>query len=169
MELVVARSLDHCIGKNGDIPWSNKEDMRHFRELTRDSIVIMGRKTYDSFGNPLKGRINVVLSRSAEPNKLYFHDASTSVVFTNLDDLDNLLSVLADKKVYVIGGESIYSQLMPNIDGIHLSEIPIEINDGDTFFNFDEEAWFEPYKDTPIPYGNYKTFNYKYLIRKPLI
>lgn len=165
VDLVVARSLNHCIGRDGDIPWSNPEDMKHFRELTWDSIVIMGRKTFDSFGNPLKRRINIVLSRIAGPSQIYFHDINTSTIFTTLEELDGLLAILADKKIYVIGGESIYKQLMHKINAIHLSEIPMEV-DGDRFFDFDEGLFYEPYLG--IPYQEYKTFNYRYLVRKPI-
>ena len=62
-ELVVAMDVDGCIGSNNTIPWSLPEDLKHFKELTENNIVIMGRKTFESLPNgPLKNRMNIVIS-----------------------------------------------------------------------------------------------------------
>ena len=53
-EIIVAKSKNNVIGKNGILPWTNKEEMKLFREITLGNVVIMGKKTYDSIGHPLK-------------------------------------------------------------------------------------------------------------------
>ena len=59
---VVALSNNNVIGKDNDLPWNLKTDLKHFREYTTDKLLIMGRKTFDSIGKPLPGRANIILT-----------------------------------------------------------------------------------------------------------
>ena len=102
---VVAYDSEYGIGLNGTLPWSSPEDMKHFRELTKGHVVIMGRKTYDSIGKPLTGRFNIVLSRSpaveTAPNLVVVPDLVTCAKICQAKEH-------AGKKFFVIGGAEIY-------------------------------------------------------------
>lgn len=73
--IVAAVAQNGVIGSDGTIPWHSREDMQYFKSLTMGSPIIMGRKTYESLGKPLKGRLNIVISRhmkSASEDLLVF-------------------------------------------------------------------------------------------------
>ncbi len=67
--LIVARSKNNVIGKNGNIPWKIKGEQKQFRELTTGNVVIMGRKSYEEIGHPLPNRMNIVVSTTTEYRK----------------------------------------------------------------------------------------------------
>ena len=66
LELVVARSLNNVIGNNGDIPWKVRGEQKLFKEITMNSVLIMGRKTFESIGRPLPGRETIIVTRNAQ-------------------------------------------------------------------------------------------------------
>lgn len=109
MKLIVAVDNQWGIGKNNDLLVSIPEDMKFFRETTKNGVVVMGRKTLESFpnGKPLKNRLNIVLSQTLkvyDENVLYFKSIENLLTYINNNKLDN---------VFVIGGGSIYKQLLP--------------------------------------------------------
>ena len=79
--LIVARSKNNVIGKNGNIPWKIKGEQKQFRELTTGNVVIMGRKSYEEIGHPLPNRMNIVVSTTTE----YQGDNLVSVNFCFLE------------------------------------------------------------------------------------
>ncbi len=135
--LVVAVSENGVIGKDGDIPWYFPEDLKHFREVTIGSPVVMGRKTFESLPEdytPLPDRTNIVLTRS-EVNL----PESVKVV----NSLKEAWSTAEEhgETVYIIGGSSIYEQTLEDADKLVLTRIH-DRYDGDTFFpDWNEENW----------------------------
>ena len=129
LNLIVAMDKNGCIGSNNDLPWPRlKKDMRHFRKLTKNHAVLMGRNTYDSIGRPLKNRHNIVISRK------YRNKENTS----NLQYFDNPESALeyaydCDPDPFIIGGAKIYEYFLPRCDILWLTEVQAEFP-GDTFF-----------------------------------
>ena len=127
ISLVAAMSKNHVIGANGKLPWLRiPADMRRFRELTFGKPVVMGRKTFESLGRkPLRGRMNVVLSRDRKyeaPNCLLLHS------------VEDVLHVLAGfEEVMVIGGAGIYRAFLPHAARIYLTLIDLPFA-GDTYF-----------------------------------
>lgn len=115
---------NRVIGKNNKLPWHYSEDLKHFKRLTLDQTLIMGRKTYESIGKALPNRDNFVLSRSQKMvgNRLYFFDS-----------LEKALEKVQTKKVFIIGGADLFKQTINMVDGIYLTKIPEEC-DGDTFY-----------------------------------
>lgn len=95
------------IGYEGKLPWNVPEDMAHFKKLTTDKVVIMGRKTYESIGKPLKNRVNIVLSR----NK-YFRNDNVVTSHSILDLVTKYEKDKSDKEVYIIGGQEIYKEVL---------------------------------------------------------
>ncbi len=128
----VGQDLELGIGDNllGNFP----TDMKHFTETTENSVVIMGRKTFDSLRKkPLPGRTNIVLSR--DPN---FKFEGAHVAKDHLEALE-LAQELADgRNIFVIGGESVYRRYLDDnlIDQIYLTEIQADFPEADKFFPF---------------------------------
>jgi dihydrofolate reductase len=127
LELVVAVAENDVIGRGNRLPWHLPADLRHFKSLTVGKPILMGRKTYESIGKALPGRVNIVLSRSAE-----FSPADCLVVKT-LDVAR--IAAGAQPALMVIGGAEIYRECLPLATRIHLTLIHAEIEDGDTLFS----------------------------------
>ena len=126
--LIAAVSKDRVIGKQGGIPWKIKEDLSFFKEKTLNSPIIMGRATYNSIGRPLPNRLNIVMTRSMKNT-----EGVTEV--TSVKEAVKTASKNKDSsKVYVIGGENIYKEFLPIAHRMVLTEVELNIEDGDTFF-----------------------------------
>lgn len=126
VELVVAAAENDVIGRANRMPWHLAGDMRHFRSLTLGRHVLMGRKTYQSIGKALPGRINWVLSRSPG-----FAPADCRVVRTLAEAR---AGAAGEFPLMVIGGAEIYQLCLPLARRIHLTLVHTQIGDGDTFF-----------------------------------
>lgn len=129
VSIIVAMGKNGVIGNKGKLPWKwIPADMHRFRELTVDKPVVMGRKTFESLGrNPLKGRLNVVLShdRAYKPSNCLL-----------LHSVEDVLSVLAGfDEVMVIGGAEIYRAFLPHASRIYLTVVARNFL-GDTFFPY---------------------------------
>ena len=134
--LVAAVADNGVIGLDGDIPWSIPEDLKHFRAVTRDNTVVMGRRTFESIGHPLPFRTNVVVTRDRE----WSHDG----VFV-AHDLDEALALARDfpGDVMVIGGAQVYAAAMPVATHQVLTEVR-QRPDGDTTYPaWDRAEWVE--------------------------
>jgi dihydrofolate reductase len=133
VSLVAAMAENRVIGKNGRLPWHLPDEIKHFKKLTVDHTVIMGRKTYDEVGRPLPNRRNVVISRNP-----VFQPTGATVVPT----LDEALALGAsEEEVFVIGGGEIYALALPRADRLYLTVVHASI-EGDTVFPpLDQSAW----------------------------
>lgn len=122
------------LGKNNDLIWHFKEDMRFFRETTRGATVVMGRKTFESLPAALPGRRNIVITKNAA-----YHAENAEVV----GSMEQALEIIKnDEKVFIIGGASIYKVFLPYAHKIFLTEIDDECTDADTFFpDFDKSLY----------------------------
>jgi len=113
-------------------------DMKFFRQTTTGKVVVMGRKTLESFpnGQPLKNRVNIVLTSDKN------YKVKDAIVVHDLDELHKELEQYNSEDVYVIGGESIYRQLLDECDVAHITKIDYAY-DADAYFpNLDEkEEW----------------------------
>lgn len=140
MNLIVAVDKNWAIGKDGQLLVSIPEDMKLFRSETMGKVVVMGRKTLESFpgGNPLKNRTNIVITT----NKSYQKEGV--IVCHSIEDALCELKKYESDDIYVIGGETIYRQFLPYCSVAHVTKIDYEY-EADTFFpNLDEDAnWSE--------------------------
>ena len=132
--IIAAMAENRVIGKSNALPWSLKEDMAHFRELTSGCPCIMGRKTWESLPKrPLPGRLNIVLSRS---DGSLFEGAA---VFPSLQEA--IQHCTGYQKVFICGGESIYREALAVATKIELTEIHDQY-EGDAFFpQIDPAQW----------------------------
>jgi dihydrofolate reductase len=135
LSLVVAMSRNRVIGVNGGLPWREPEDLKHFKRLTLNHAVIMGRKTFDSIGKPLPQRRNLVVSRSATiiAGCEVFPDLRAAITAARATDPEPV----------IIGGAEIYRQALDLVTTMHITEVQREI-DGDTRFpDYDVGLWRE--------------------------
>lgn len=126
---IAAMAKNRVIGNGNAIPWHVPEDFKFFKQTTMGGILLMGRKTYESIGRPLPGRITVVLSRSG--NLPAGTQASENL--RCIRDLSELEAIAPEKQVFVAGGAEIYRQLLPYCAELFLTEIDAE-PEGDAFF-----------------------------------
>lgn len=136
--LIAAMTQDRVIGKDGRMPWKPLlPDLKRFRELTLGHPVIMGRKTYESIGKPLDGRLNIVLTR--DPKKLQPYPPGLLPMESFSQALGYAMD--ANNKVFVIGGADVYRQALPHAHEIQLTVI-FEKHEGDTYFpELDLKEW----------------------------
>lgn len=136
LTLIAAVGENDAIGKNNQLIWHLSDDLKRFKALTNDHCMIMGRKTFESFPEPLPNRTHIVITRQ----KNYKVPKSVIVVQTLEDALDLAKS---DKQPFVIGGGEIYNLAMPLADKIELTRVHSSFN-ADTFFpKIDLNVWKE--------------------------
>jgi dihydrofolate reductase len=133
VSLVLAMAENRVIGREGKLPWHLPADLQHFKKLTVDHTVIMGRKTFEEIRHPLANRRNVVISRDPD-----FHPRGVTVV----PSLEEALALGAtEREVFVIGGGEIFQLALPRADRLYLTMVHAEVP-GDTFFPpLDQAAW----------------------------
>ena len=135
MNAIVAADKNWAIGYKNKLLVSIPADMKFFRETTVGKVVVMGRKTLESFpgGQPLKKRTNIVLTK--DPN----YQVKDALVFHDVENLLEELKKYPDEEIYVIGGESIYRQMLPYCTDAYVTRID-HAYEADTFFpNLDED------------------------------
>jgi dihydrofolate reductase len=139
ISLIAAAAENRVIGSANKMPWHLPEDLKRFKSLTWGNIVVMGRKTLESIGNPLPGRINIVLS-SQELNSEVL-TVSGMHEFFRLAEEKKASGEWLHKEVFIIGGEMIFRLFLPYAQRIYLTQIR-ETFPGDTFFpELDEREW----------------------------
>ena len=139
MNLIVAVDQNWAIGKNNQLLVRIPADQKFFRETTTGKVVVMGRKTLESFpnGQPLKNRTNIVLTRNKD------YAVKGAVVVHSMDELHDELKKYNSEDVFVIGGEKIYEQLLDECDVAHVTKIEFAY-DADSYFpNLDENSDWE--------------------------
>ena len=123
MIAAVGKNLE--LGKNNDLIWHFKEDMKFFKDTTMGHTVVMGRKTFESLPKALPGRKNIVISSNAQ------YQAQGATVVTSVEEA---LQIADNEEVFVIGGGKIYAEFLPYADKLYLTEIYAECEDADTYF-----------------------------------
>jgi dihydrofolate reductase len=137
LSLIVAVGPGGAIGRQGKLPWHAPEDMAHFRRITRDRTLVMGRATWDSIGRPLPRRHIVVVSRQ---------QLSLPEGVEWAGDLDAAvdLALTTDEHPIVAGGAAVYAALLDRVSRIYLTEVEADVEGADTFFRLDDpDAWTE--------------------------
>ena len=127
ISIIVAMSNNNFIGKNNKLLWKLPDDLRRFKELTTNNVVVMGKNTYYSLpsSKALKNRINIVFSKTEQ-----IKDVET---VSSMDDAFSLFKKYDNKEIFIIGGETIYKQFIDIADKIYLTIVDADL-DGDTYF-----------------------------------
>lgn len=143
LSLIVAMTPSGVIGRDNQIPWHLRRDLRRFRRLTLGKPIIMGRKTFESIGRPLPKRPNIVLTRQPDFTAV----AGILIAHTPADALELAQARLDETvEVFVIGGTAVYRAFLPQADRIYLTLVEADIP-GDTYFpelmSLDTAVWSE--------------------------
>lgn len=144
MNLIASVDSNWGIGKNNQLLVKIPADMKFFRETTTGKVVVMGRKTLESFpnGQPLKNRVNIVLTH----DKTY--QVKDAVLVYSLEELWKELEKYESENIYVIGGESIYDQLVDACDTAHITKIDYAYDADAHFPNLDERPEWQITQDS---------------------
>ncbi|MGC4034502.1 MAG: dihydrofolate reductase [Chitinophagaceae bacterium] len=136
VSLVVAAADNNAIGKDQQLLWCLPNDMKFFKNRTWGMVVVMGRKTLEALGKPLKGRKNIVITK----NKNFSADDVIKV--ESLSDAFFVAKEMDVKEVFVIGGGEIYKLALPKADRIYITRVHANPDDADTYFpEFSEADW----------------------------
>ncbi|WP_067709086.1 MULTISPECIES: type 3 dihydrofolate reductase [unclassified Erwinia] len=132
ISLIAAMAADRVIGMENAMPWHIPADLAWFKRNTLGKPVIMGRRTWESIGRPLPGRLNIVISR--QPG-----DAEGATWVTSIEEA---LKAAGDaEEVMVIGGGKIYEQLLARADRLYLTHIDAEVEGDTTFPDYEPDQW----------------------------
>ena len=137
MKLIAAVDRNWGIGNKGKLLVSIPEDMKFFRETTTGNVVVMGKNTLLSFPNglPLKNRVNIVLTKDTN------FKVKDAVVVHSMEEALKEISKYTDREVYVIGGASVYRQMLAYCDTAYITYIDYSY-EADTYFpKLEEEDW----------------------------
>lgn len=137
ISLIVAKAQNDAIGKDNDLLWKIRDDLKRFKKLTSHHVVIHGRKSYESIGKPLPNRSNIVITRSKS------YQAPGAFVCHTFDEALDLAKKLEHRgEIFVIGGAEIYRQSLPYVNRMYISEVKADFPDADVFFpKLNLEEW----------------------------
>jgi len=140
---IVAISKNFAIGRDGKLPWHYSADLKFFKKTTVQNAVVMGANTWRSIGKPLPDRLNIVLSRSGK-----IEPPAEVMKFSGVDEVVEL-SKNRNRDVFIIGGAKTYSEFADLIEKWIVTEVPLTIEDADTFMprNFFDGFELEETKD----------------------
>ncbi len=141
LSLIMARAENGTIGADNALPWHISSDLKNFKKLTMAKPVVMGRKTFESIGKPLKGRTNIVVTRQQDwqaDGVTICHDVKEAVTAAKKAAVDDGVD-----EVMIIGGAEIYARLLLEADRIYLTEVHRRY-EGDAWFTApDKTQWKE--------------------------
>ena len=162
MNLIVAVDKNWGIGYQNKLLNSIPEDMKYFRETTTGKVVVMGRKTLESFPNglPLKNRTNIVITGD------HTYKAKDAIIVHSIEEALEELKKYDTNDIYVIGGESIYRQLLPYCDTAHVTKIDHAYEADSWFPNLDEDPDWEITADSDEQYYFDLTYHFLKYERK---
>jgi dihydrofolate reductase len=141
LSLIVAMDRNRVIGCDNALPWHLPEDLKYFKSVTMGKPIVMGRKTFESIGRPLPGRLNIVITRNTgwqHPGVVVAHSLSEALVLAGNDPPSREAG-----EVMVIGGEQIYRAAIEQASRLYITRVDTEV-EGDAFFpDFTEGHWRE--------------------------
>ena len=140
--IIVAMARNRVIGKNNALPWYLPGDLKYFKQVTMGKPVIMGRKTFESIGRPLPGRLNVVITRNPD-----WQAPEGVLVVTSLADAlvkaEAQALIEGGDEVMIIGGGQIYAEALPLTERLYLTQVHADVS-GDAYFpEVDLDSWQE--------------------------
>jgi len=135
VSVIAALARNRVIGIENRLPWRLPEDLAHFKALTLNHPILMGRKPFESLGRPLPGRTNIVITR----NPGYRRDGCLVA-----DSIPAALALCRDAaEIFFIGGAELYGQAIPLADRLYLTEVDIEAEGDARFPDYDRSAFRE--------------------------
>jgi len=135
--MIVAAAANNVIGKDNKLIWHLPEDLKFFKKATLNHYMIMGRKTFEALGKPLKDRVSIVITKSKK------FEWPELIVVGSLKEAINLPKLKDEDRVFVIGGGEIYRQSMEIADEIYLTRVHANFEGDTTFPEIDQRIWKE--------------------------
>ncbi|MBU5595682.1 dihydrofolate reductase [Amphibacillus sp. MSJ-3] len=126
LAMIFAHDRNYLIGKDNWMPWSIPNDLAYFKEITSGKTIIMGRKTFESFGKPLPNRHHLILTRNQN------YQAEGCEIFHEMQSLLDYIDQRSDEEIIVVGGADIYQLFLPYADHLYITYIDEEF-EGDTY------------------------------------
>lgn len=161
MSAIVAVAENGVIGAAGKMPWRLPAESAYFREVTRGHPVITGRKNFEAMGRALPDRLNIVITRQPD-----YQVPEGAVVAHSLEEALALPAVQKSKETFIIGGQQIYDQALPQVDKLYLTQVEVRV-DGDTYFKYDPSEWRLIWSERhPADDQNKYAFTLEQLVRK---
>ena len=138
ISIIVAIAKNGVIGKaKGEMSWHVKEEFQHFKNTTLGFPIIMGRKTFETLGKPLKGRLNIVVSK----NKLYKTDYDDVVIKSSINEAIEYCNSLKPEKIFIIGGGEIYRQAILFVNEMIITFMKFEAEGEVKFPSINNTDW----------------------------
>lgn len=156
--IIAAIAKNGVIGKaNGEMPWHVKEEFQHFKETTKGYPVIMGRKTFETLGKPLKNRYNIIITRDSN----YQVNHKEAQVLTDFREALRYCKNFYPEKCFIIGGAEIYKQAFLFADEMILSYMRFDAEGEVKFPDFNQKEW---YIDNIVKHEQFDVYHY---VKKP--
>jgi dihydrofolate reductase len=153
--IIVATDKNNLIGKDNDLPWKLSADLQYFKKVTMGKPLIMGRNTHESIGRPLPGRKNIIVTSQAD------YQAEGCVV---VNSIEAAIAETADaEEVMVMGGASLYEQLLPKAERLYLTQVHAEL-EGDTWFPEWKQADWEEVSREDHQADEKNQFEYSFVV-----
>ena len=152
---IVAASQNNVIGQKNKLPWHIPEDLKYFYNTTKNKVIVMGRKTFQSLGKVLPGRLNVVLTKNKafkQKDVVVFASFEEALRYCQQDEIVKKYN----KEIFITGGGEIYKQTLPLMDRLYITRIHKEY-EGDAFYpeipadQFKEVSRIN--KSKPVPFS----------------
>ena len=159
VSLIVAAAENDVIGRGGRMPWRIPSDLKTFRRLTLGKPVIMGRKTFQSLGKPLDGRLNIVVSRDP------LYEVTGVTVVQSLEAAIDLAKRAGVGEIMVIGGAQIYRAALPSANRIYLTRVHSR-PEGDTTFTVPDDGTWQQVSSAPLPRAENDEYSCSLLVFK---
>lgn len=136
ISMIFAMDRNQLIGKDNGLPWKIPADMSYFIKTTAGHTILMGRKTFESFGSkPLKNRKNIILTRDTD------FKADGCLIVYSIEEAMELIAKEEAEEIFIIGGTQIYKLFLPYADRLYITHIEASF-EGDSYFpTYDEEEW----------------------------
>jgi dihydrofolate reductase len=137
LSAIVAVSENNAIGKDNQLPWHLPDDLKFFKKTTIGKPVLMGRKTFESLGKPLPGRLNIVVSHQRD-----LHLPEGVLLYNNLGEALKRLEGEPVDEAFVIGGGKIFEETMNDLDRLYVTRVKTVVEDATAFFpEIDHTHW----------------------------
>jgi len=160
--IYVAIAENGVIGRDGDLPWRLSTDLKRFKADTMGKPVIMGRKTYESIGRLLPGRLNIIVTRDRA------FGVEGAEIAHSLDEAIGIAErhVAATggiDEVCIIGGAQIYAQALPMVDRLHVTHVMADVDGDARFPDIDPQLW-RPVEQQEVPAGEKDSHATRYVV-----
>ena len=155
ISVIAALAKNRVIGIENRLPWRLPEDLAHFKALTLNHPILMGRKTFESLGRPLPGRTNIVITRNLD-----YKQEGCLVA----DSIPGAIALCADAdEIFFIGGADLYAQAIPLADRLYLTEVDIEAA-GDAWFPDYDRSVFKEVSREPLTGGKGDVLGFDFVV-----